>query len=376
MVVTDSADRRRVAKGRLHLSVLLIALLAPAAAECQSDAALWRFVYPNAKALISINWQRIRQSPAGAMIRDQWLNAGPIAALPGIELLDDIDRVVISSPGNEAIKDTGTGTAVVPAQAPMLIAVGGHFDAVRVRQLFTRLGGKAQAYNSYQVYRPQGQDAKDMAYVLFDAGTILFGDAPSLFAALDRNQFAPPAAEPGSIVARGAELDRAYELSLVITTPDIMSSDRLAGLFHADDWAPDAQGFEAGVNLRSGLAADVTVRFGSEAAAKRVVAEMTRLTAIAAKDKAEPQMRDIARKLKFNSDGPAAKISLRLTPQDLEKSARAFAAAHQAPVALAASAGPVPSPGSSPPAPAKPAVIRIEGLDDGPREIPYPDQQH
>jgi hypothetical protein len=358
--------------GRHRLSVLLIALLAPAAAECQSDAALWRFVYPNAKALISINWQRIRQSPGVAMIRDQWLNAGPIAALPGIELLDDIDQVVISSPGNE----TTTGTAVVPAaQAPMLIAVGGHFDAARVRQLFTRLGGKAQAYNSYQVYRPQGQDAKDMGYVLFDAGTILFGDAPSLFAALDRNQFAPPEAEPGSIVARAAELDRAYELSLVITTPDIMSNDRLAGLFHGADWAPDAQGFEAGVNLRSGLTADVTVRFASEAAAKRMVTEMTRLTAIAAKDKAEPQLRDIARKLKFNSDGPAAKISLRLTPQDFEKSARAFAAARQASVALAASAGSVPAPGSSPPVPAKPAVIRIEGLDDGPREIPYPDQQ-
>jgi hypothetical protein len=372
MAATNFADRRGVAIGRLRLSVLLIAVLGPAAAECQSDPALWRFVYPNAKALISINWQRIRQSPAGAMIRDQWLNAGPIAAIPGIELLDDIDRVVISSPGNEAIQDPSTGPAVVPAQTPMLVAVGGHFDAVRVRRLFKRLGGKAQAYNSYQVYRPQGQDAKDMAYVLFDAGTILFGDAPSVFAALDRNQFAPPAAEPGSIVARGAELDRAYELSLVITTPDIMSNDRLADLFHAGDWAPDAQGFEAGVNLRSGLTADVTVRFASEAAAKQVVAEMTRLSAIAAKDKAEPQMRDIARKLKFNSDGPAAKISLRLTQPELEKSARAFAVTHQAPVAAEKVASPAPVAQ----APVKPGVIRIEGLDDGPREIPFPDHQN
>jgi|HubBroStandDraft_5_1064220.scaffolds.fasta_scaffold95577_1 hypothetical protein len=372
MAAASSADRGGVATGRPSLSLLLIALLAPAAAECQSDAALWRFVYPNAKALISIDWQRIRQSPAGAMIREQWLIAGPIAVIPGIELLDEIDRVVISSPGNESIKDTGTGTDVAAAQAPMLVAVGGHFDAVKVRQLFRRLGGKAQAYNSYQVYRPQGQDAKDMAFVLYDAGTILFGDAPSLFAALDRNQFAPPAAEPGSIAARAAELDREYELSLVITTPDIMSNDRLAGLFHGDDWAPDAQGFEAGVNLRSGLAADVTVRFASEAAAKRMVAAMTRLSAIAAKDKAEPQMRDIARKLKFTSDGPAAKISLRLTPQDLEKSARAFASAHQAQVAAEKAVSPAPVAQ----APVKPGVIRIEGLDDGPREIPFPDHQN
>jgi len=364
-----------VAIARLRVCVAFVALLAPAAAECQSDPALWRFVYPNAKALISINWQHIRQSPAGAMIRDQWLKAGPIAAIPGIELLDQVDRVVISSPGNETIKDTGTGTNAEPADAPMLIAVQGHFDAAKTRQLFARLGAKPQTYNSFQVYRPRGADAKDMAYVLFDAGTILFGDAPSLFAALDRNQFAPPTPEHGSIIARAAEMDATYELWLIITTPDILSNDRLADLFRAGEWAQDAQGFEAGVNLRSGLMADVTVRFASEMAAKQVVTEMTRLTAVLSKDKkADPQMRDIAKKLKFSSDGPAAKISLRLTPLELEKSAQAFRTAHPAVAAPALSAAAVPAPVAPPPAPAKPAVIRIEGLDEGPREIPYPDQ--
>jgi hypothetical protein len=377
-----------VAIRRLRLSVALIALLAPAAAECQSDAAAWRFVYPNAKALISINWQRIRQSPGGALIRDKWLNAGPGAALPGLEFLNDVDRIVISSPGNE----TNTGTAVVASEAPVLIAVNGHFDAAKVHQFFTRLNAKPQAYNSFQVYRPQAADAKDMAYVLVDSGTILFGDAPSLFAALDRNQFAPPAPLPGSIVARGVEMDSPYELWLVITSPDIMASDRLGGLFRGVEWASDAQGFEAGVNMRSGLTADVTVRFASAAVAKRVVAEMTRLTTgmlrakVSKEKQADVQMQDIAKKLKFSFDGSAAKISLRLTPQELEKSAQALAAAHRAPAssagdfASAASASrtpaAVPSPGSSPPAPAVPAVIRIDGLDDGPREIPYPHQQH
>jgi hypothetical protein len=339
-------------------------------ASGQSDPAPWRFVYPNAKALISINWQRIRQSPAGAMIRDRWLNAGLAAAIPGIELLDQVDRVVISSPGNEAIQDTEAGTDVEPAPAPLLIAVFGHFDPAKVRALFARRGAKPQTYNSFQVYRPQGKDAKDMAYVLFDAGTILFGDAPSLFAALDRNQFAPPAPGPGSILARAAEMDAAYEVWVIVTTPDIMSNDRLAELFHGGEWAEDAQGFEAGVNLRSGLAADATVHFASEAAAKRVVTEMTKLSAMLAKDKkAEAQMQVIAKKLKFSSDGPAAKISLRLTPQDLEKSAQAFAAARKA-RALVAPTQAVTAP------PAKPGVIRIEGLEEGPREIPYTDSNN
>jgi hypothetical protein len=364
-----------VAIARLGVSVALIGLLVPVAAQCQSDQTLWRFVHPNAKALVSINWQRIRQSPAGAMIRDKWLNAGLIAAIPGIELLDEIDRVVISSPGNE----TPTDTAGEAAKPPLLVVVRGHFDAVRLHRLFTRLGGKAQAYNSFQVYRPQGKDAKDLAYVLFDASTILFGDAPSLFAALDHNQFEPPVQEPGSITARAAEMDAAYEIAWILNMPASMSSDWLAGLFPGADWASEAQRMEAGFNLGSGLTADVTVRFGSEAAAKRVIAEMTKLTAVMSKDKvskdkvskdrnAEAQMQEIAKKLKFSSDGPVARIGLRLTPEELEKSAQAIAAAHKESAAVL-------EPESPKAALAKPGVIRIEGLDEGTREIPL-DEKH
>ena len=351
---------------RLHLSVVWIALLAPVAAECQSDPALWRFVYPNAKAVASINWQRIRLSAAGAMIRDKWLNAGATVAIPGIEMIENIDRVLISSPGNLASSDADDDSG----EAPMLFAVQGHFEAAKVHQFFTRLGAKPQSYNSFQVYRPQEKGAKDMAYVQFDAGTILFGDAPSIFAALERNRFAPPVPEPGSIIARASDLDAAYDFWLVMNTPDIMSSDWLAGLFHSGDWASEAQGFEAGVSLRTGLTADVTVRFASEEAAKTLLTEITRLTAMVSKDKkSEAQFQDIAKKLKFNSDGSTVKISLRLTPKELEKSAQAFGTGLKASSAT-------PAPAALPaPVPAKPGVIRIEGLDEGAREIPYPPHQ-
>jgi len=340
------------------------------AAECQPDPALWRFVYPNAKAVVSINWQRIRLSAAGAMMRDKWLSGGFATAIPGIELLDQVDRVMISSPGNGPSNDADTDSAVESTELPVLIAIQGHFDAAKVRQLFARFGAKPQSYNSFQVYRPQGKGAKDMAYVQFDAGTILFGDAPSIFAALERNRFTPPAPEPGSILARASEMDAAYEFWVVMNTPEIMSNDRLAGLFHGAEWVSEAQGFEAGVSLHAGLAADITVRFATEAAAKQVVTEVTRLVSMMSKDKkAAAQMGDITKKLKFSSDASAVKISLRLTPQELEKSAQAFAAGLKASAASESAALPAL-------VPAKPGVIRIEGLDDGPREIPYPAPQH
>jgi hypothetical protein len=130
-----------------------------------------------------------------------------------------------------------------------------------------------------------------MAYVLFDAGTILFGDAPSVFAALDRNRFAAPDAEPGSIIARGAELDATYELWLVLTSPDILSNDRLAGLLGGGEWATDAQGFRSrrppALGPRGGRYRALCVGGGSQA----VATEMTRLTAIASQRQGRPKCR-------------------------------------------------------------------------------------
>src|SRR5271169_3680829 len=119
---------------RLRSSLVLAALLWPIVAAAQSEPALWRFVHPNAQALISIDWARIRQSPAGALIRDSWLTSGALPAIPGLELLNDIDRVLISSPGNSSPDES--------TQQPVLIAIHGHFDPAKVRQVFTHLGAK------------------------------------------------------------------------------------------------------------------------------------------------------------------------------------------------------------------------------------------
>ena len=359
---------------RSILSTLALAvLLAPVVAKGQSDPSLWRFVNRNTKALIGINWARIRPLRAGEIVREQWLTAGVLASVPGVELLDDIDRVLISSPGKNLSDDS--------AESPILIAIHGHFDAAKVRRVFTHLGARPQTYNSFQVYRPQRRnpqdaDAKDVAWVQFDAETILYGDAPSVFGALDRNQFAPASQQP--IVARAAEMDANYELWVIMDAAEMVSNDQIAALFRGGEWTSEAQGVEAGFNLRAGLAADVTVHFSSDVIAKRVASELTRIINVAARDKSVgPQMQKFARKVKFNVDGSAAKVSFRLTEQELEEGAIAFVAGQKAAaLATAASTNPplAPTPAPTPVAASgRPAVIRIEGLDEGTREIPFQD---
>jgi hypothetical protein len=363
----------------LRASFIFAAVLLPIGANAQSDPGLWRFVHPEAKALIGLDWARIRQSQAVTMIREKLLTAGalPIPDIPGMELLNDIDRILISSPGN---KEAGNKSPDDTEQPPVLIAIHGHFDPAKLRQIFNHFGAKPQAYKSFQVYRPQGTESKDMAAVLFDAETLLFGDAPSIFATLDRNQFGPSKAEASSAVARAAQMEANYDFWVIMDATEIMSSDRVAALFRGGEWMSETRGFEAGVNLRTGLAADITVRFATDATAKRMTAELSRVMNLAAKDKGtNAQVQDLAKKLKFSLDGTATKISLRLTQQELEKSAQAFAASHKSSPQLSGNAGPkgTLTPALTPiPVAPKPAVIRIEGLDDGPREIPYPAQQH
>jgi len=264
---------------RLRASFTLALLLAPLAARAQPDPALWRFVTPNAKMVIGIDWARLRQSGASTIFRQKLVTRETWPAFPGMEMLDSIDRVLISSSG----KGPDDSPAADANDTPFLIAISGRFNPAAVRALFVNLGAKPQSYNSFQVYRPQAASAqgkiKDTAWVMFDAQTVLFGDAPSVFAALDRNQFAqtaPQAAAPGSLAARASVLDAKYELWIVLDASGLSSDNRLASLFTGNEWAKDAQGFEGGISTRAGLDADLVIHFSSEASAKRVIDELNR----------------------------------------------------------------------------------------------------
>jgi hypothetical protein len=348
-----------------------ILLAAPAILSSQTDPVLSRFIQPNAKALISIDWKHFRQSNVGTTVREKWLTAGsgPSVTIPGIEFLNDVDRFLISSSGRKSSDDASEDT-------PILIVAGGHFDLAKVRSMLTAFGAKPQMFNSIPVYRPQGENGKDMAVVLLDPQTILIGDAPSVFASLERNAFPTPLPDTNSIIARASEMEANYEAWVIMTDPEELANNRLVDIFSDGQLGAGARGFEAGVSLRNGLAADITVRFETEAAAKNLASEMDKLLKMSGKEKAgEPAMIELGKKLKLTSEGSVAKISLRLTPQELEKDTQALASFQKHPAAAGAIANVRPLVATTPvPRQEEKKVIRIEGLDDGPRVIPYEHQ--
>ena len=100
-----------------------------------------------------------------------------------------------------------------------------------------------------------------------------------------------------------------------------------------------------------------------------MASEFSKLIKAAIKDKiGGPAMLDLEKRLKVGAEGATTKISLRLTPQEFEKNAQIFAATRPQPALAAADIKPVAEAISVAPKPAA-QVIRIDGLDDGPREI-------
>jgi len=343
----------------------LVLLFAPVFMRAQTDPALLRFIPPSPKAVISVDWKALRATHIGALLREKYVDVDPTSAIPGVEFLDEVDRFIISSSGPAHADETSEQTS----EPPMLVVVRGHFDLVKVRKTLVDHGAKPQLFNAIQVYRPQGKSGRDMAFVLIDAQTILIGDAGSIFASLERNANSAQAPDAGSLLARAAEMDAHYDVWALISGLQSMASDRLMGLLAGGGFQSESRSFEAGVSLRNGLAADISLIFPSAPEARSTASEFSKLIKAAIKDKVGgPAMLDLEKRLKVSAEGANTKISLRLTPQEFEKNAQIFAATRQQPALAAADIKPVAEATSSVPRPAA-QVIRIEGLDDGPREI-------
>jgi 5-deoxy-D-glucuronate isomerase len=344
-----------------------VLLLAPAVLSAQTDPALLRFIPPNPKALISVDWKTLKSTHIGALLRAKYIDGDSSSAIPGVEYLDDVDRFIVTSPG--------TARADEASEPPMLVVVRGHFDLAKVRKTLAEHGARPQMFNSLQVYRPQGKNSRDMAFVLIDAQTILIGDANSVFAGLERNANPTPP-DGGPILVRAKELDSRYDVWAILSGMQSIANDRLMGLLAGGGLQSDSRSFEAGISLKNGLVADISLIFPSEPEARSMVSEFSKLMKAAIKDKVGgPAMVDFEKRLKVAADGATAKISLRMTPQEFEKNAQLFAAARQQQAVAAAEVKP---PAEAVPAAPKaaPQMIKIDGLDDGPREIRLkPDQR-
>jgi hypothetical protein len=324
---------------RMCISVVALWLcLASAVAQLNPSALL--LTHPDAKALIGIDIRSLRKSSVAQAFGGDLKQTGfGMFHFPGVELLDDVDQVLVSSPGAKEGKKENP---------PFLLIATGHFAPEHLRPL---LQGEHQTYHDTEIYT--FSDNMDLA--LLDENTIILGDVPSLKGALDRRG----AKDPSTLVTRGAAMSSSYDAWLIATiSPSAFQPAEvgLAKLFQ------DIGGIDAGVSLRDGLDLDIGLLTSTPKAAQEIEKLLSDgLQAALTSKLDEKQAIEVARNLQVSADGNKMHLLFKLSKEELEtqiQMARQARATTNSRIAVPADPGP--------------KKIRIFGLDDGVHEIPFP----
>jgi hypothetical protein len=337
---------------------ILTALLAAGPLTAQEAPTMWQFAPPDTKALIGIRWHNIAESRIGRALQQQLSDAG-FSGLPALGILKDIDEAVIASPGKKPDDPDDK-------QAPVLIRVSGRFSSGEFERMMAGQGAHSQLYRGKRVYRQKKNG--DMAFTRLDEHAFLLGDAPSVFAALDRLEWPSAAANP--LIARASKLRDDNDIWALFT----VAPKELAGKLVPDlPLVGDVHGLELGISLKDGLDLRLGLDTDSEESAAKLADELKKDLKLAMKDMQQgpdpSRNADIAaaaKKIQVAADKTDVRLTLKVDAATVERSLAE--AARQQKASRPAVAITI-QPHAAPPPQVK-QTIHIEGLDDGPKDVP------
>ena len=294
------------------MRILAAALLFPLFAFGQEES---RFAHPDATLVGTIHPAALLNSP---LLASAMTSASPndpsaaamVAMAKGV--LGGIKEIRFS------LMDNGT------PEPDVVAVIDGQFDEAMLAAL-----GQASAM-----------------YRRLDAHTILFGNGPSLEKAAARVAQTTPVLQPR--VLAGTDPLAAYDVWISGRIPNLPAG--LPGL--PGGFKLDVRGVALGLSLRDNIDMELALEAASPAAAEALLK-----TAHEAELSQPQQLQGVLRSF---ADGSTARFRMNL-PQALAMEAL------RAPSAPLTASVPQPLP---PPAKPRRATVLIQGLDDGPREIP------
>ena len=314
--LTESPDSTDDPLVRIVTLILAAALL-----HAESHPTWWTLAEPESTALVGIDWQAVRDSPFGPAVR-----AG-LPDFPDVAMLLDARQILLSSPDTLAI-------------------LSGNFPVETLRQQALEKGLKPISYRGIELFLSPGKDTLSIAQLTDQL--LLLGLHKTLETTIDRS-LAETGRRYSPLLERAARLAQGNDLWVVAT----QLPDPLASQFVPLEIETDA--FEAGVSLSDGLQIGASFDAGSPDRAAAAAEKLRRQI---------PTFPAIARTLEVKVEAKSVLLTLDVTAAQLT------AALRDTEVQTPPPAAPIASPPT--PAPTGPQVIRIFGLDDGPREIPLP----
>jgi hypothetical protein len=289
--------------------------------SAESHPAWWRLVSPEATALVGLDWEHLKSSPFGEAIQDELSGDGGLG-FPQMDCLREARQILISSPA-------------------LLAVAAGSFPAERLRQEAEQRGIRRAVYHEAEVWITPGKETLSIARLSDDL--ILVGHVKELQAAIDRSQSEDPKYSP--LLARAARY--AKDDFWVVTD---RLPDPLANRFVPIE--AEAEAFEGSISLQGGLRLSARLKTSSPDDAADVADSLKQTIA---------SLPPVAQEIQVTVDQASVSLSLGLTPVQYLAALRTSSGR-----ASVTEMAVKPEPPSKP---AGPQVIRIYGLDDGPRQI-------
>ena len=293
-------------------------LFGTVSAVAESHPAWWRYASPEATALVGIHWERVRSSPFASAVSGELSGDGGLG-FPDLACVKDARQILISSP-------------------VLLAAASGNFPAARVRAQAMGKGLKRTLYHEIEIWVTPGKDTLSLARI--SDQLILLGRVKNLQDAIDRSLLEDADRVYSPLLARGARYTQDDLWVVAARLPD----DLAARFFPID---AEAEGLEGFLSLQVGLRLGAVLSASSPEAAMQLAETLKQMVV---------SLPLVARGIDVRVDQRTVTTAMAVSEEQLLAGLRTT---------------PLAEPQPQPPAikPAGPQVIRILGLDDGPREI-------
>ncbi len=354
------------------MKLALLTLLATSFLHAQlaqtAEPSYWRFANPEAQLLAGLNWKAIDgASPA----RSQWRAVG--------EMLGHVERLLISSPlpGEQG-----------RSPANMLVIASGRFDLAQLQKAASQEGAVSRAFKGATLVGSPKPAEDEILIAYIDPVTALLGTKTIIGDALDRGATPRrgPLSEKNELFSTAADMAALNDFWVVSNVSQENGNDAKSPLRGMNAYA-------TGFKLEDGVQLSLHLNMATEQLAED---SLTRLPSILFQiDEYFPgvipakkglDLKHLIGSMKATieeadlhawSHIPSAQLAI------LQKKQTVLSAENRPPATPIASPRSeskslvpsamlvlAPFPGK-PEAPKKPKVVRIEGLEDGPRIIPY-----
>lgn len=294
--------------------------------SAESHPAWWRYASPEATALVGIQWDHLRSSPFADAISGELSGDGGLG-FPVLDCLKEARQILISSPA-------------------LLAMAAGNFPAEILRDQAGRKGLKRMFYRETEIWVTPGKETLSIARM--SDQLVLLGRLKNLQEAIDRSLLEEADRGYSPLLARAAHYAQDDLWVVAARLPDVL----------AERFVPidaEADGFEGGVSLGSGLKLTAVFLSSSEEAANQLV----------------ETLKGMLVSLPLATRGIEVRIDQNNVTLSMAVAAEQLAAALKTSAPVVAKAAPKSEPKPDPVAtkPPRPQVIHIYGLDEGTREI-------